>query len=250
MHKRWTTLGMGLLVALALAVNAVAATDDAELLQALDDARFLSGSVGGFTVSVVSESNGEVEEAELELAFKEIDGENYTRIDFLAPEELDGQVFLVTPEGTFFWTPDLDFATPFPGNRAGFGSTPVAQISGIRFAEDYTIADRREMEDEAGDLMLELELEATRPGVVFQRIVVLAEADALIPRELELYAATGVLLYRVFLTGYDEFDGDVFVRDQVVEDMILTGTRDSLSILAVRLDPLPDELFDPDALGS
>jgi len=248
MHKRWTTLGVGLLMALALGATA-AAEDDAQLLQALDDARFLAGDVGGFTVAVVSESDGEVEEAELELAFKEIDGENYTRIDFLAPEEFAGQVFLVTPEATFFWQPELFEPIRTSGAQAAFGDAPVAQISGIRFVEDYTIAERRDLEDEEGAALLEIELKATRPEVAFQRIVVLAEADSLIPRELELYAATGVLLYRVILTGYDELDGDKYVRDQIVEDALRAGNRTTLSILSVRTDPLPDELFDPEALG-
>jgi len=248
MHKRWTTLGIGLLVALALAATAVA-MDVAELLQALDDARFLAGTVGGFTVSVVSESNGEVEEAELELAFKEIDGEDYTRIDFLAPEEIAGQVFLVTPEATYFWQPELFEPIRTSGAQAAFGDAPVAQISGIRFLGDYTIAARREVAGEAGTPLLEVELEATRPGVAFQRIVVRADAASLTPRELELYAATGVLLYRVILTGYDELDGDKFVRDQIVEDALRAGNRTTLSILSVRTEPLPDELFDQQALG-
>lgn len=75
-----------------------------------------------------------------------------------------------------------------------------------------------------------------------------AEGSSLRPRELRLLAPTGVL-FRALLTGYAELDGDLYVRNQAVENALVEGNRTVLSIIAVSLAPLPDEAFDPLRLG-
>lgn len=70
-----------------------------------------------------------------------------------------------------------------------------------------------------------------------------------LPRELRLRAPTGILLYRVLLTEYAQLDGDLYVREQVVENALLVGSRTTLTIVGIRGEPLPEEAFDPTRLG-
>lgn len=222
---------------------------DGELLAALDRARFLDAPASQLTVVVRSESNGEVEEAELRLAFKEIGGKNYVRVDFLRPADQAGQVFLVTPDATFFWQPELFAPIRTSGAQAAFGDAAVAQLSGIRFADDYRIDAQREARDADGNPLLQLDLRATSPAIPFQALTVVVDVASGRPRELQLLALTGVLLYRVFLTEYAELDGDLYVRTQTIENALLEDSQTILSIVAVDTEPLPDEAFDPARLG-
>ncbi len=218
--------------------------EEGGLLLALDRARFLDLPVGQLTVLVRSEEDGKVEEAELLLAFREIGGADYVRIEFLRPADLAGQVFLVTPDGTFFWGPELFAPLRTSGAQVGFGDAPVGQLSGIRFADDYRIVSQRE---EGGATVLELQ--ALSPAVPFQAVVVVVDPATELPRELRLLAPTGILLYRVLLTEYARFDGDLYVREQVVENALVEGSRTTLTIVGIRVAPLPEEAFDPGRLG-
>lgn len=236
-------------VAAGLAGALGARGQEGDLLVALDRARFLDAPASQLTVVVRSESGDEVEEAELRLAFKDISGESYVRIEFLRPADQEGQVFLVTPQGTFFWQPELFSAIQLSGAQVGFGDVPVGQLAGIRFADDYQIEAQREEEGEGGAVVLALELRANSPTVPFQTVIVVVDPSSSRPRELRLLAVTGVLLYRVHLAEYAEVDGDLYVRDQVVENVLLNGTQTALSIVGVEFEPLPDEAFDPALLG-
>lgn len=240
-----------ILVSLALStIGALTVGDEAtDLLLALDRARFLDAPATQFTAIVRSESDGKVEEAELKLAFKEIGGKSYVRIDFLRPTDQAGQVFLVTPQGTYFWQPELFAPIRTSGAQAAFGDAAVGQLSGIRFADDYRVVSQRGLRAPDGTTLIELELRALSPAVPFQTVVVAAEEGSRRPRELRLLALTGVLLYRVLLTEYAELDGDLYVRKQVVENALVEGNRTTLSIVAVSFTPLPDEAFDPSRLG-
>lgn len=223
--------------------------EDRELLATLDRARFLDSPASQLTALIRSEADGKVDEAEVRLAFKEIDGESYVRIDFLRPADQAGQVFLVTPLATFFWQPELFAPIRTSGAQAAFGDAAVGQLSGIRFADDYRIADRRSVQGATGQNLVELELAAVSPSVPFQTVVVQVDTETSRPRELQLRAVTGVLLYRVLLTDYAELDGDLYVREQIVENALVEGSRTTLIIRAVGFDPLPDEAFDPARLG-
>jgi hypothetical protein len=232
---------------LAGLVGALAAHgQDGDLLAALDRARFLDAPASQLTAIVRSESDGEVEEAELRLAFKEIGGESYVRIDFLRPVDQAGQVFLVTPDATFFWQPELFAPIRTSGTQAAFGDAAVGQLSGIRFADNYRIASQQPAQ---GSDLLELELRAISPSVPFQTVIVLVDPSSGRPRELRLLALTGVLLYRVFLMEYAEINGDIYVRDQIVENALVAGSQTTLSIVAVSFEALPDEAFAPAQLG-
>ncbi|GAB4305911.1 MAG: hypothetical protein Kow0097_04960 [Candidatus Bipolaricaulota bacterium] len=238
-----------LITGLVLAAVGLAHGQDRELLVALDRARFLDSPATQLTAIVRSETDGKVEEAEVLLALKEVEGQDYVRIEFVRPEEQAGQVFLVTPQGTFFWQPDLFSPIRTSGAQAAFGDAAVGQLSGIRFADDYEIAERRQVLDKEGNPLLELDLRATSPEVPFQALTVTVDVASGQPRELQLRAVTGVLLYRVLLTEYAELDGDTYVREQIVENALVEGNRTTLVIRAVGFEALPDEAFDPARLG-
>lgn len=219
---------------------------DEELLQEMDKARFLSATTTTLIVEIVAETPDEVETALLTLYLLETDNETRIRIEFMEPEDVAGQVFLSLPEGTFLWQPELFEPIRTSATQAAFGDAAVAQISGVRFLDNYSITARTALDD--GSLW-ELKLEALRADVAFQGVTVIVDANTFHPQKLELYAATGALLYNVLVESYADLNGDQYAEAQLVENVLLEGNRSRLTILEARVEELPAELFDPEALG-
>ena len=184
------------------------------------------------------------------MRFTTIDGEAYVRIEFLAPEELAGQIYLSTPEATYFFGPDLDFPIKTGATTELFGDAAVAQTSGIEFVGNYSIAGRRNVSLEDGTAGIEVDLEATEVTVAFQAATVLADAETLQPVVMTLYALSGLPFYKVFFETYATNDADVYVKTQRIENQLLIGNRTHLEIVEITTEQFPDELFDPEALAS
>ena len=229
--------------------------DDDVLLAALDDARFLDTDVSILRVRIDSTTPDETRQAELLLRFLDTDGESLSRIEFLSPEELAGQVFLNTPEGTFFFGPELDFPIKTSATTEVFGDSAVAQTSGIRFLGSYTLEARRTiLSEEEDDSWLELDLLAVDFSVAFQEILLRVDAETLQPVSAILYALSGLPIYEVFYEVYEtretaQGEPDVYVRTQRIENRFLIGRVTVSEILEVSLEAQPADLFDPDRLG-
>jgi len=242
-----STIGFGALV-LSIVATAAAldAMTDEELLDSMDEARFLSAVSTTLDVEVIAETPDEVSTSRLKLMLREEEDESFVRIEFQSPEELAGQVFLSVPSGTYFWQPELFEPIRTSATQVAFGDAPVAQISGVRFRGNYSVETRSEVDNGA---LWKLELAALRPDVAFQSVAVLVDPDSLRPKELLLYSATGALLFTVIVEAYAELEGDLYAQSQLVNNALLEGNSTRLTILEARTEELPEELFDPDELG-
>lgn len=239
-----------MLVALASAWGTAAQTD-VELLTSLDAARFLDESVNTIRVRIVSVTPDETREAELLLRFSGAGDDNSARIEFVAPVELAGQIYLSTPDATYFFGPDLDFPIRTSATAEVFGDSAVAQTSGIRFAEKYTVSARRTVEAPDGAALLELELAAVDFSVAFQVITLRVDPVTLRPSFATLYALSGLPLYDV---SYQEYvvreNGDVYVALQEITNRLFLGRVTTSEILEASAAELPASLFDPANLGA
>jgi len=222
---------------------------EAALLQAFDRARFLDAQTASITVKVTAETPTSTKEAIVRLSFKTIGGGNYARIDFLSPAELAGQVYLSTPDATYFWQPELASPIKVSGRQSLFGDSAVAQTSGIRFVNDYTVASREAITMADGAPGIKATLKAISSSVAFPTVAVTADAATLRPISLLLYALSGVPLYEVAILEYASFAGDTYARTQLVTNRLSEGNTTRTEIQAIEDQDLPDSLFDPAALG-
>jgi outer membrane lipoprotein-sorting protein len=238
------------LLLVSIPVFAQAELSDAELLQRLDEARFSDRSVTSIRVRITSETPDEIREAEVLVYFGEIDGASYARIEFLAPEELAGQIYLSTPDATYFYTPDLDFPIKTSATAELFGDAAVAQTSGIRFSEGYTIDARRSVVLEDGTERWEIELVAADDTIAFQFITLIVDPDALRPISATLYGLSRFPFYEVHYEAYDKRNGnDLYVARQRIVNLFLVGRQTTSETLEIGTEELPPSWFDPDALG-
>jgi len=218
---------------------------DEALLKSFDEARLFEETITGITIAIVAETVDDVKKATTRLRFKTVDGEEVARIEFLSPEELAGQVYLSTPEATYFFGPDLDFPIKTSASTELFGDAAVAQTSGIEFAGNYTVAERRDVTLEDGTPAIEVDLAAVDFAVAFQAVTVLASSETLQPVMMILYALSGLPFYQVFFEAYATDGEDLYVKTQRIENQLLIGNRSILEIVEITAEEFPDALFDP-----
>ena len=248
--KRTLTLLIALLV---LSATQLIAQDlpDIELLALLDEARFFDETVTQISIRILSETPDETRKAELMLSFYDTEDGSYARIEFATPEELAGQIFLSTPDATYFYGPDLDFPIKTSATTQVFGDAAVAQTSGIRFAESYTIAEQRTVATEDGGELWEIDLVAVDFTVAFQAVTVIVDPIELRPISAILYAVSGLPFYEVFYEIYVATEaGDVYVSTQRIVNQLLLGRITISEILEIGTDSLSAAFFDPDSLGT
>ena len=248
--KTLLALILGTLFLAGFATVAQDAPNDEELLAALDGARFFGADVTTLRVRVHAVTPDSEKDAEIRLLFGESAGYPSTRIEFLAPEELAGQVYLSTPDATYFFGPELDFPIKTSATTELFGDAAVAQTSGIRFLDDYTVSERRLVEREDGTSFLEVDLEAVDFSVEFQAATVTVDPESLRPVSAILYALSGIPFYEVFYEVYEtRGEDDTYVVRQRIGNLFLVGRETTSEILEITDDPLPPELFDPETFG-
>jgi len=242
-----------LLALLTFGLASIAQTDlsDEELLTTLDDARFPDGDSTVMTMEIVADRPDKTEQATVKVFTKKIDGEYYNRVEMLAPEDMAGQVYLVTPEATFFWKPDL-FGGPIKiDNQIDvFGDASVAETVGVGYANDYRLVERREITLDSGSSGLELGLEATSDDVAFQSARVTVDAEAMRPLTMRLFAASDDPINDVTFEEYAEVDGDSYVRKELIESQVIPQNKTLVTITDVLATELSDALFDPGQLGA
>jgi len=246
-----TTVVIAWLIGLASLAGFAQELSDLEYLEALDAARFFDEAINALSIRIVSETPEETREAILDLKFLDDEAGSFARIEFSSPQELAGQIFLSTPEATYFFGPDLDFPIKTSATAEVFGDAAVAQTSGIRFADSYTISERRSVENEEGKEVWEVDLAAVDFTVAFQVVTVTVDPETVRPLSAMLFAVSGIPFYEVFYAEYvEQENGDVYVRTQRIENQLLTGRVTTSEVLSLAIEAFDPALFDPEALGS
>lgn len=261
--KKWIALSLLLLLGWTVGSVAQDAMTDEQVLGTMDFQRFagyfnpeLPGTT--FTTDILAERPDGSKQATVQVSFffGAEDGGFRGRIDYLAPEELKGDVFIIVggtqpgAEEIFFWNPDLVSPLKVNGRFEVFGDATVVEVVGIGFSNDYTISERKEYERE-GTPVLELSLKATRPSVAFQRARVVADAQTLQPKTLELFDESGDLLH---FNTFEEYgttaDGRPYFVRQLLDNRIVPVNQTLMIITNIENKALPAEMFDPTKLGA
>lgn len=260
--KKWIALSLLLLLSWTVGLTAQNAMSDEEILGTMDYLRFagyfnpeLPGTT--FTTEVLAERPDGSKQATVQVSFYFGSEEGFrARIDYLAPEELTGDVFIVVggsqpgAEEIYFWNPDLVSPLKVNGRFEVFGDATVVEVVGIGFSNDYTISERKEYQKE-GKSVLELSLKATRPSVAFQQARVVADAQTLQPQTLELFDESGDLLH---FNTFEEYsttpDGRPYFSRQLLDNQIVPVNQTLMIITNIENKALPAEMFDPSKLGA
>ncbi len=247
-----------LLLVSSLTVGSLAQTDmsDDELLQAMDFARYgaffalgQSGGSGTLTMEILAERPDGSKRAVIQGSNKNLPSGFVFRIDYLEPEELAGDVFIITQDEIFFWNPDLITPLNVNGRFEVFGDATVAEVAGIFFSGNYTVTERMDVTLEDGSAGLQLNMVATHDFVAFPKAEVTANAQTLQPINLKLFDESGDLLHDNTYESYTEFDAGPIFQQQLLDNRIVPVNQTLLNLLTFQIQPLDDDLFDPNLLG-
>jgi hypothetical protein len=209
-----------------------------------------------FSVDITAERLSGTKLANVQVSFKIIEGQFFARIDYLSPEELKDDVFVITPEGIFFWNPDLDEPIVVPGTFEVFGDATVSEVVGIQFAGQYAITGREEITLENGNAGLSVDLEGTNENVAFPFATVVAELlgegeeASYRPLTLELFGLdrTDPFHFNTF-EEYADLEGRPYFKRQLLDNLITVENKTLLDVSDIKHDPLDDSAFDPTQLG-
>ncbi|HEY5595965.1 MAG TPA: outer membrane lipoprotein-sorting protein [Candidatus Bipolaricaulota bacterium] len=259
--KKWIALSLLLLLGWTVGSVAQNTMTDEELLGTMDFQRFagyfnqeLPGTT--FTTEILAERPDGSKQATVQVSFLFTEEGFRGRIDYLTPDELKGDVFIIVggsqpgADEIYFWNPDLVSPLKVNGRFEVFGDATVVEVVGIGFSYDYSITERKEYEKD-GAPVLEVSLKANRPSVAFQQARVVADAQTLQPKTLELFDESGDLLH---FNTFEEYgttaDGRPYFVRQLLDNQIVPVNQTLMIITNIENKALPAEMFDPTKLGA
>lgn len=242
---RVAKLAGALLIVLSIAI--VAQTDD-QLLQRADQARFIEANSYVMSSKVIAERPDGKGEALMTIYNKRFAEGARTRVEFLAPESLKGTIYLVVGDDIYFWQPGLLQPIRISGQQKIFGDASIAEAAGIQFSGKYSIKAKQD-EKLDGREALKLALEATSEKVAFAKVTLWLDKKELKTIQAILHAVSGEPLKKTLYTKYAKLKDDEYAEEIVVEDLLFKNFKTTIQISNVKVQELPDELFDPSKLG-
>jgi hypothetical protein len=236
---------------------------DQALLQELDFQRFGAyfafedAGLGGFiTVDITAERLDGTSTATTQVRYGIVDGNFFARIDYIAPAELIGDVFIVTPESVFFFNPDLDEPIVVPGTFEVFGDATVFEVVGVFFLGNYAVTSTEEITLESGQAGLRFELEGLTSNVTYPFATVDVElldaGDQTFrrPVSLELFGLDRSDPFHLnTFEEYASFNGLPYFKRQLLDNQIVEENQTLLDITTIAHEPISPDTFNPTLLG-
>jgi outer membrane lipoprotein-sorting protein len=232
---------------LVAAMMGVAQTDE-QLLEKADKARFIEANSYVMSSKIIAERPDGKGEAVMTIYNKRFPEGVRTRVEFLAPDSLRGTVYLIVGDDIYFWQPGLLQPLKISGQQKIFGDASIAEAAGIQFSGKYVVKAKQDEKLDGRDA-LRLSLEATSESVAFAKVTLWLDKRELKPIQAILHAVSGEPLKRTLYTKYAKLQDDEYAAEVVVEDLLFKGFKTTIQIGDVRIQELPDDLFDPTKLG-
>lgn len=278
---------------LAAEQGVLATTSD---LQQWDRSRFgayLNYNIPGstFLINIVAQRSEGTQRAQARISYKFSTSSplRLTRVDFLSPQELAGDVYIIRSNEdsrrlseVFFWNPGLVSALKIDGGFEVFGDVNVFEVIGLKLGDgQYGLVKKsfsdveptipapetnllvgspnslRRIVTEARLAEFVIEpIPARRETVPFSKIKVLAFLDATTSLyEIQLMDESGDLLqtinydWREFRELVPDSGQGRYAEVQVVENHVIPGNITHLTISNIEIKNFPEEMFDPNQLG-
>jgi hypothetical protein len=230
-----------------LSLAALGQTDE-QLLQKADQVRFVEAPSHVLTSKVISERPDGKGEALMTIYNKLFSEGVRTRVEFLTPESLKGTIYLIVADDIYFWQPGLLQPLKISGQQKIFGDASIAEAAGIQFSGRYATKSKQE-EKLNGQDTLKFSLEATSDKVAFAQATLWLEKKESKPIQVLLHAVSGEPLKKTLYLKYAKLKDDEFAAEIVIEDLLFKNFKTTLQISDVKVQDLPDALFDPKKLG-
>jgi outer membrane lipoprotein-sorting protein len=164
---------------------------------------------------------------------------------FLDPPSERGRATLRLGENMWLYIPDVGKPIRITSLQSVVGGVfNNADIMNLDYSTEYRV--EKATEDAGG---YTLELRARTPAVAYDRLKMRVDRAALVPTEIEAYAASGLLIKTLRFKDIRDF-GDGIRRPAVMEtdSPLYKGFKSVMLFAEIRRRELPDEVFTLDYL--
>jgi hypothetical protein len=164
---------------------------------------------------------------------------------FLDPPSERGRATLRLDENMWLYIPDVGKPIRITSLQSVVGGVfNNADIMNLDYSTEYRVEKATE---DAGGYMLELR--ARTPAVAYDRLKMRVDRTALVPTEIEAYAASGLLIKTLRFKDIKDFGGGIR-RPAVMEtdSPLYKGFKSVMLFAELRRRELPDEVFTLDYL--
>jgi hypothetical protein len=235
-----------------IGINVDGQLSDEAILGRVDDSRFLQSESYTLVQRVLDEqtvtedgiTSVESSDALIELKVRQFAIDDVRiRIEFVEPDELIGQVFLINNEGVFFWREGLLQPLRVSGQNRAFGDISVSEIAGLAFLGRYRITSHEDSILNESPVV-KIELQSELDLLSFPFITAWLEPVTFSPMQIELAALSGTPLRLVTYESYDAFEGDSYSSRITIEDLLFLNLMTTITTEEVRIELHSESLFD------
>jgi hypothetical protein len=161
---------------------------------------------------------------------------------FKTPSEL-GQKMLMLDDQFWLILPTSKRPIRITATQKLLGEASAGDIATMNWSEDYD--GKRVGDDKVGDVAaVKLDLQATRAGTTYDRIVLWLARESFRPLQAELYLTSGKLA-KVARYEMGTLDGRAAVVKTYLQDHIQTNRRTILEVQAISAAENPDKIYNP-----
>ena len=226
-----------LLIASALLVSAPAfAGDDDDILRQVDG-RLQHESYEAYRKLINIEPDGSRKEFVLYTLKK---GREKVAALFLSPASEKGRATLRLGDNMWLYIPNVGKPLRITSLQSVTGGVfNNADILRLDYAEEYDVAEVEKKPDS-----YHLKLKAKNAGIAYDRLEMEVDRKALVPRSIQCFAASGMLIKTLAFKKMKDFGGGL-VRPSVVEteSPLQKGYRSVMVFAKIKARKLRDEVF-------
>ncbi len=173
-----------------------------------------------------------------------IAGNDKTRIETIEPARDNGRNMLMLGENMWVFVPNLKREVRVSLNQKLTGQAANGDISRMRWSGDYqaTIEDETEKE-------WQLDLQANKKGLTYDRLKVWVEKDSFRPKRAEYMTRAGKVLKKVKYGGYKTLAGRERPSKILIQDATKSNDQSIIKIRKMKVKSFPNSLYQKSELG-
>lgn len=231
-----------LALSICLAAAFAHATDYDSILKRIDDMSNFKGQDFTSSATIVTDRPGKDREV-LKVKFFRRDSDDKFLVVTLEPDVQKGEGILKFDDNIWFYDPNTrDFSHTSLKERFGGSGANNDDFTSRSLVEDYRVSEGKE--DMLGKIpvyVLGLEARNNRVPYAFLRLSV--TRDQCLVLKQEEYSLSKRLMRTSLFTDYSKIEGRFIPLKQLFVDNVTVGEKSQLSLSAVNLGPIPDEVF-------
>jgi len=243
---RMTLAALATMVACAPAARASDAPNAAQTMLARADAYRSTAADTQTNIEITNVVGGQSGDATRYLVYTRGNGDT---LALTRSGENDGQKYLATTRGHWFYVPNTRSAVRINGMQRLQGEVVISDITRTHWADSYRASAAPGTTTIAGKPATELDLSATDPDNVYPTIKLWVAPDTDVPVRAQFFLASGLLFRSADFSAPVDANGRKVIRKITYRNEIEKQCASVVDILDGGPHRIPSGWFNPDTLA-